>query len=184
MDKQTANYYFSLVKGRIAENIAEEMFGRLKFNIERFGMENQATGIAKLLRKYENTASIKKLRQMPDFVIEKSGCGVSFLEVKYRAGGIIKVADLLAYKQEYPDIVFLIFTKYGLHSVRFTDDDLSGDVPAKFYVAPDRSFADDPVFKFTAKEKLEIRHFTNLAKVFIKCIDLQDDVTKEILTNQ
>ncbi len=72
MDKDTVRYYYNLIKGRIAENICEEMFNHLGYTIERYGMENQLPSISKLLKKYDKTSSVTQIRNMPDFVIEKN----------------------------------------------------------------------------------------------------------------
>jgi len=83
---------YNMIKGRIAETLIQEMFLSLKYNVFRYGMEHTVPGITDLLKGIKSDVSYQ-IRKMPDFVIQK-GKDVFFIEVKFRANGIFKAAEL------------------------------------------------------------------------------------------
>jgi hypothetical protein len=77
----------SMIKGRIAETLIQELFLSLDYNVFRYGMENTIPGIMELLKGVKNDVS-KNIRQMPDFVVQNPrNNDVYFVEVKFRASG-------------------------------------------------------------------------------------------------
>ena len=84
----------SMIKGRIAETLIQELFLSLDYNVFRYGMENTIPGIMELLKGVKNDVS-KNIRQMPDFVIQNPrNNDVFFVEVKFRANGEFSYSDL------------------------------------------------------------------------------------------
>ncbi len=88
-----------VIKGRIAETIVEELFRSLEFQVFSYGMENSIPGIKDLLKGVRGDVA-KNIRQMPDFVVFKDKTA-HFIEVKYRASGELKLADIAKYG-DYP----------------------------------------------------------------------------------
>ena len=92
-------YRYSMIKGRIAETLIQELFLSLKYTVFRYGMENTIPGIMELLRGVRNDVATQ-IRRMPDFVIQDPRNGeVYFLEVKFRASGTFTFKDL---PKDYP----------------------------------------------------------------------------------
>ncbi|MBP6740155.1 MAG: hypothetical protein KA146_09190 [Leptospiraceae bacterium] len=78
-------YTESIIKGRIAETLIQELFLNLGYSVFRYGMENTIPGIMTLLKGVKSETA-KQIRRMPDFVIQHTKTGeVFFIEVKFRA---------------------------------------------------------------------------------------------------
>jgi hypothetical protein len=93
------NYRYSMIKGRIAETLIQELFLSLEYNVFRFGMENTIPGIIELL-KGVRTDVADDIRRMPDFVLQnRKTKDVHFVEVKFRANGEFTIKDL---PKDYP----------------------------------------------------------------------------------
>lgn len=92
-------YRYNMIKGRIAETLIQELFLSLGYNVFRFGMENTIPGIMELLKGVRSDVA-QEIRRMPDFVIQNpKNKDVYFIEVKFRANGEFRVADL---PKDYP----------------------------------------------------------------------------------
>ena len=92
-------YTESIIKGRIAETLIQELFLNLGYSVFRYGMENTIPGIMTLLKGVKSETA-KQIRRMPDFVIQHSKTGeVFFIEVKFRATEEFKRSDL---PKDYP----------------------------------------------------------------------------------
>jgi hypothetical protein len=93
------NYRYSMIKGRIAETLIQELFLSLGYNVFRFGMENTIPGIMELLKGVRSDVA-QEIRRMPDFVIQNPKTkDVHFVEVKFRASGEFSIKDL---PKDYP----------------------------------------------------------------------------------
>ena len=78
-------YTESIIKGRIAETLIQELFLILGYCVFRYGMENTIPGFMTLLKGVKSETA-KQIRRMPDFVIQHTKTGeVFFIEVKFRA---------------------------------------------------------------------------------------------------
>ncbi|WP_339753197.1 hypothetical protein [Algoriphagus aquimarinus] len=87
-------FRYSMIKGRIAETLIQELFLSLKYNVFRFGMENTIPGIMELLKGVRSDVS-DDIRRMPDFVMQNPiNKEVYFIEVKFRASGEFRGKDL------------------------------------------------------------------------------------------
>lgn len=109
-----------VIKGRIAETIVEELFRSLDFQVFSYGMENSIPGIKDLLKGVRGDVA-KNIRQMPDFVVFKDKTA-HFIEVKYRASGELKLADIAKYG-EYPfeNALFVLVTRKHIKCISFQE---------------------------------------------------------------
>ncbi len=88
------NFHYSMIKGRIAETLIQELFLSLKYNVFRYGMENTIPGIMELLKGVRSEVA-NEIRRMPDFVIQNPKTNeVYFIEVKFRANETFTRKDL------------------------------------------------------------------------------------------
>lgn len=75
------------LKGRMAEQLIQDLFGRNNYNVFNYGLERLHPFLSKVLRNNYQTTS-KALRYMPDFVVQSGLNGELFyMEVKFRANG-------------------------------------------------------------------------------------------------
>lgn len=108
----------SVIKGRIAETIVEELFKSLGFQVYKYGMENSIPGIAGLLSGIKDDVATS-IRRMPDFVIFKDK-RAHFLEVKFRKSGKFSLKDL---DKDYPyhNALILLVTKDHIKCISFEE---------------------------------------------------------------
>lgn len=89
---------FRVLKGRIAESLAEELLVMLGFDIHRVGQEHLLPPKALMSirnRTGPRLTSIRVMQTMPDFWIESAARGVNaYVEVKFRADGRLNVDSL------------------------------------------------------------------------------------------
>jgi hypothetical protein len=106
LDDKEWNYRYSMIKGRIAETLIQELFLSLGYNVFRYGMENTIPGIMELLKGVKSDVA-KQIRRMPDFVVQHPETkDVFFIEVKFRASESFQLKDL---PKDYPyDNAFII----------------------------------------------------------------------------
>ena len=93
-----------LIKARIAETIVEQMFLKMNYNVYRYGMEHTVPRLINLIED-KNSEVERKIRKMPDFVIEKEG-KINFIEVKFRANGKLDKSDFKGYP--YPEAYVIL----------------------------------------------------------------------------
>ncbi|NMM50748.1 hypothetical protein [Marinigracilibium pacificum] len=94
LSEKDKTYRYSMIKGRIAETLIQELFLSLKYNVFSYGMENTIPGIMELLKGVRSDVATE-IRRMPDFVIQNPNTKqVYFVEVKFRASGEFKFKDL------------------------------------------------------------------------------------------
>jgi len=99
LSEKEKRYRYSMIKGRIAETLIQELFLSLNYNVFRYGMENTIPGIIELLKGVRSDVA-QEIRRMPDFVIQNPTTKhVYFIEVKFRASGEFKAKDL---PKDYP----------------------------------------------------------------------------------
>jgi len=93
----------SVVDGRIAESIVEQIFLSQGYDVFRFGIENTAPGLPSQMSNAPKSRLI--IKSMPDFIVRKNG-EAFLLEVKFRKDGGF---DLSSIGNDYPfDGVFFI----------------------------------------------------------------------------
>lgn len=92
-------FNLNALKGRIAEQLIQDLFQQSGYNVFNFGLERLHPGLSKLIAS-NNLKTGKSLRYMPDFVVQSSQNGdLFYLEVKFRANGTFSFDD--SYK-DYP----------------------------------------------------------------------------------
>lgn len=119
LDKKQSYYRESMIKGRIAETLIEELFLSLGYNVFRYGMENTVPGIMKLLRGVRGDVA-KNIRRMPDFVIQSPDKEVFFVEVKFRKNEQFSIKDL---PEDYPftNCYFIIVSKKHIKCITYEE---------------------------------------------------------------
>lgn len=120
VQKKENPWISGVIKGRIAETIVEELFRSLDFQVFSYGMENSIPGIKDLLKGVRGDVA-KNIRQMPDFVVFKDKTA-HFIEVKYRASGELKLADIIKYG-DYPfeNALFVLVTRKHIKCISFQE---------------------------------------------------------------
>lgn len=78
----------SILKGRIAETIVEEMLVKSEYKVYRFGYEGLLQNLAQVDR-MKNSSVSDKIRSMPDFVVIDKDGNASFVEVKFSKSGVV-----------------------------------------------------------------------------------------------
>lgn len=115
------NYRYSMIKGRIAETLIQELFLSLNYNVFRYGMENTIPGIMELLKGVRSDVA-QEIRRMPDFVVQNPKTkDVHFIEVKFRASGEFRQKDL---PKDYPYTNAYIIVVSKRHIKCITVDEL------------------------------------------------------------
>ena len=92
LSDQAYDYRYSMIKGRVADTLIEELFLSQGYNVFRYGMENTIPGIMDLLKGVRGDVA-DDIRRMPDFVIQKNK-EVFFIEVKFRASEQFSLENL------------------------------------------------------------------------------------------
>ena len=92
-----SNFNLNSLKGRMAENIIQDLFQQSNYNVFNFGLERLHPALSKMISTNHQKTG-KSLRFMPDFVVQSNVNGdLFYLEVKFRASGCFSVEEL------YPD---------------------------------------------------------------------------------
>ncbi len=118
LDDKQSRYRESMIKGRIAETLIEELFLSLGYDVFRYGMENTVPGIMKLLRGVKGDVATN-IRRMPDFVVKK-GKDVFFVEIKFRANETFAKKDL---PENYPffNVYFIVVSKKHIKCITYDE---------------------------------------------------------------
>lgn len=120
LSKHKKNYEKSLIKGRIAETLIEELFLSLGYNVYRYGMENTVPGIMKLLKGVRSDVA-QNIRRMPDFVVQDTNSGdVYFIEVKFRSNETFSKKDI---ETDYPyeNCYFVVVSKKHIKCITYKE---------------------------------------------------------------
>ena len=77
------NFNLNSLKGRIAEQLVQDLFQQSGYNVFNFGLERLHPGLSKLIGS-NNQKTSRALRFMPDFVVQSSINGdLFYMEVKF-----------------------------------------------------------------------------------------------------
>lgn len=120
LSKNNAYFVESMIKGRIAETLIEELFLQLNYSVFRYGMENTVPGVMKLL-KGVRTDVANNIRKMPDFVIQNTKTSeVFFIEVKFRKNEIFTLKDA---GEDYPyeNCFFIVVSKKHIKCITYNE---------------------------------------------------------------
>jgi hypothetical protein len=90
----------SMLKGRMAESMVEELLKKSGNTVYRFGYEAIMQNLTQIKKSFDaHSDAGERIRAIPDFiVIDKSGNPV-FLEVKFRWNGLLYEGDVLRLKK-------------------------------------------------------------------------------------
>lgn len=118
LSKRDHYYKESMIKGRIAETLIEELFLSLGYSVFRYGMENTVPGIMNLLKGVRSDVATN-IRRMPDFVIQKNN-NVFFIEVKFRKREEFKFKEL---PEDYPyeNCYFVVVSKKHIKCISYEE---------------------------------------------------------------
>ncbi len=115
------SYNESMIKGRIAEAIVEQLFLSSGYNVFRYGMENTIPGIMELLKGVQGDV-VEDIKSMPDFVIQSKDNlnKIYFIEVKFRASGNFNKHDLEKDHPNYPykNAYIILVSKYHIKCLK------------------------------------------------------------------
>lgn len=120
LSKKDSYFTESMIKGRIAETLIEELFLKLKYNVFRYGMENTVPGIMELLKGVRSDVA-NDIRRMPDFVVQHPQTkDVYFIEVKFRASETFTKKDL---PKNYPfeNAYFILVSKKHIKCITYAE---------------------------------------------------------------
>ncbi|MBE0637320.1 MAG: hypothetical protein IH598_02225 [Bacteroidales bacterium] len=96
---QANNFNLNILKGRMAEQLIQDLFSQNGYNVFNYGLERIHPFLSKIIRSDYHTTS-KNLRYMPDFVVQSAETGdLFYLEVKFRANGFFEFDEKYL---EYP----------------------------------------------------------------------------------
>ncbi|KAF0128362.1 MAG: hypothetical protein FD155_3292 [Bacteroidetes bacterium] len=92
-------YNLNSLKGRMAEQLIQDLFSRNNYNVFNYGLERLHPFLSRVLRNNSHHTS-RDLRYMPDFVVQSGETGdLFYLEVKFRANGCFEFGEKYA---DYP----------------------------------------------------------------------------------
>lgn len=123
LSNKEKDYRYSMIKGRIAETLIEELFLSLDYNVFRYGMENTVPGVMKLLKGVRGDVA-DNIRRMPDFVIQSNSGenkgDVYFIEVKFRASEEFSLKNL---PKGYPfeNAYFILVSKKHIKCITYKE---------------------------------------------------------------
>lgn len=120
LSKRDSFFTESMIKGRIAETLIEELFLKLNYNVFRYGMENTVPGIMNLLKGVRGDVA-NDIRRMPDFVIQNPNTNqVYFVEVKFRTSEEFTFKDL---PKNYPfeNAYFILVSKKHIKCITYEE---------------------------------------------------------------
>lgn len=120
LSKKDSFFTESMIKGRIAETLIEELFLKLKYNVFRYGMENTVPGIMNLLKGVRGDVA-NDIRRMPDFVVQNPNTNkVYFVEVKFRTSEEFSFKDL---PKNYPfeNAYFILVSKKHIKCITYEE---------------------------------------------------------------
>jgi len=90
----------SMLKGRMAETMVEELLKRSENTVYRFGYEAIMQNLTQLKRNFDaHSDAGERIRAIPDFIVIDDKGRPLFLEVKYRWNGLLHADDLERFKK-------------------------------------------------------------------------------------
>ncbi|WP_245747987.1 hypothetical protein [Methanolobus profundi] len=121
LSSKNANFVESMIKGRIAETLIEELFLQLKYSVFRYGMENTIPGVMNLLKGVRGDVA-DNIRKMPDFVIQSPKTGdVYFIEVKFRKDETLTFKDIGGEDYPYENCYFILVSKKHIKCITYKE---------------------------------------------------------------
>ena len=149
-------------KGRIAENLTEELFRELDFHVYPYGWEKTVPGLAKILGRNKKRIGVQKsIAYSPDFVVHHEEKGTFFIEVKYRSNSSLKRKDAANYHE---DTLFVLFSQKMIQCISQNEltsgEELTEKYQRKFMLGSRSEFG------FDKNDKEKIREYCEHAISF------------------
>jgi hypothetical protein len=119
LSKREHYYKESMIKGRIAETLIEELFLSLDYSVFRYGMENTVPGVMNLLKGVRSDVATN-IRRMPDFVIQKNN-NVFFIEVKFRKSEELSFEKDIPKDYPYENCYFVVVSKKHIKCISYEE---------------------------------------------------------------
>lgn len=121
VQKRNNSFIESVIKGRIAETIIEELFLTLNWRVFRYGMENTIPGVMELLKGINSKVS-QNIKRMPDFVVQNPETNeVFFIEVKFRKSGNFDINDKSLKNYPYTNAYFILVSKKHIKCISYKE---------------------------------------------------------------
>jgi len=120
LTKKEKYFTESMIKGRIAETLIEELFVDLGYGVFRYGMENTIPGIMNLLKGIRSDVALN-IKRMPDFVVQKPTGEVFFIEVKFRASEEFDISDNSIKDYPYENAHFVLVSKKHIKCLTYKE---------------------------------------------------------------
>jgi hypothetical protein len=141
-----SKFNLNSLKGRIAEQIVQDLFQQSGYNVFNFGLERLHPALSKMIAT-NNQKTGKSLRFMPDFVVQSSENGELFyLEVKFRANGTFSFDE--QYKNyPYQNAWFVIVSPHTIQCMHYKRLVLGHEISptTNYSLLKVKSFHIDPV---------------------------------------
>lgn len=160
-------FNYNLLKGRIAENIIEQLFLALNFKVYRFGIENAIPDFKLLLENSNaknNGKIIEKIKNTPDYFIYSEELGMFLIEVKYRSKGILELDKFKDF--HFPMAHIILVTPDAIKIT--TAKEIEKQLKSK---NEDQSIFDDlydtKLIKFNDEQKIIIKQFCKYVEYFL-----------------
>ena len=128
-----SNFNLNTLKGRIAEQLVQDIFIHSGYNVFIYGLERIHPSLSKLIS-FNNQKTSKVLRFMPDFVVQSSKNGnLFYMEVKYRSNGEFRFDD--NYKDyPYQNAWFVIVSPEKIQCLHYKS------LIKDYYITPESNF--------------------------------------------
>lgn len=101
----------SIVKGRIAETLIEEMFKKSQYQVYRFGYEAILQNISQSKIKIKKSKTFERVKSIPDFLVISPRGSIQLIEVKYKADGKLRPESLKKYAEFWKDARILVVSR-------------------------------------------------------------------------
>ena len=122
--EEDLRFKYKLLKGRIAENIVQELFIEAGYFVRKFGIESVDPTLSQMLsRSLDNQT--KQIRKTPDFIIadikkDHTKNKAYYVETKFRYNGSLSYNDVYRFLSEdfiWKDCLFMIVTDSEFHCI-------------------------------------------------------------------
>lgn len=113
-----SNFNLNSLKGRIAEQLVQDLFQQSGYNVFNFGLERLHPALSRMIST-NNYKTSRALRFMPDFVVQSTKNGELFyMEVKFRANGCFGFDDKYE-NYPYHNAWFMIVSPEKIQSIHY-----------------------------------------------------------------
>lgn len=179
--KKKISFIYNLIKGKIAEQLVEQLFKDLGFDVYRCGIESNIPNHQRLLRELgeENAKSLKIIRDFPDYTVVCERTKTAFtIDVKYRAYGKLELTSFKDYN--YKNVIFLIINSDFMGIVN-SDEVIEKAKNKEFQEIENfEKFENAQVFNFDSSQKKTIRQYQKLAEHFFSKLPDNRTVIQEV----